>query len=336
MASQNIVSPAPKRIWKDAEIPDVLKDRNVLVVGYGNQGRPQALNLRDSGLRVKIGARAESQKRSVAEADGFEVLPLADALRWADIIMLSMPDDVMADAYAATIAPHLRDGQAIGFVHGLVIHAGWVKPAPGLNVFLAAPKAQGKGVRSRYEAGGGVPGLFAVHQDPAGNTANVARAYLKAIGCGRVGIMETTFAEETICDLFSEQAVLCGGLTSMIKAAFDTLVDGGYSPEVAYFECLYEVKLVADLLHERGLNGMRRGISSTAQFGDVTRGERVINDSVRQTMKTVLSEIESGQFASEMLADFNNGNAIIQGKLAADDAHLIERTHHDLRARLQF
>lgn len=327
----------PKPILRDNDIDlQPLAERRVVILGYGNQGRPQALNLRDSGLTVKIGARSVSRNRVQAEEDGFEVLGISQALAWADVAMLLLPDEVMADVYAQDLAPHLRPAQTIGFGHGLVIHAGWIRPAPDLNVFLVAPKGQGKGVRSKYLDGSGVPGLYAVHQDPGGHTEQIALAYAKAIGCARVGVMPTTFAEETVSDLFSEQAVLCGGLTSLIKTAFETLVEAGFSPEVAYFECLYEVKLIADLLHERGITGMRQGISSTALFGDVSQGERVIDGHVRENMRQVLGDILSGRFSDAMQAEFAGGKPRIQARLLADQSHLIERTHRDLHERLRF
>ncbi len=327
----------PKPILRDNDIDlKPLLNQNVVVLGYGNQGKPQALNLRDSGVTVKIGVRPDSRKRDEAMADGFEVLPIPDALRWGDVMMMLMPDEVMADVYAQSLAPHLKAGQSLGFGHGLVIHAGWVQPKPDLNVFLVAPKAQGRGVRNKYVAGSGVPGLYAVHQDPGGNTEAIALAYAKALGCGRVGVMQTTFAEETVSDLFSEQAVLCGGLTSLIKTAFETLVEGGFSPEVAYFECLYEVKLIADLLHERGINGMRSAISSTALYGDISRGERVIDGHVRENMRRVLDDIVSGRFSEAMRHEFVQDKPEIQQALLKDEQHLIERTHRDLHERLKF
>lgn len=311
-------------------------ERKVAILGYGNQGRPHALNLRDSGVEVRIGARPESGKRASAEAEGFEVLAMPDAVRWADVVMCMLPDDVAADVYDAAIAPHLRAGQCLGFCHGLVIHAGWVRPDAGVNVFLLAPKAQGRGVRNKFVAGSGVPGLYAVHQDPSGDTLEVALAYGKAIGCGRVGLMPTTFAEETVSDLFSEQAVLCGGLTSLIKTAFDTLVEAGFAPEVAYFECLYEVKLIADLLHERGINGMRTAISSTALYGDISRGDRVIDGHVRENMRRVLADILSGRFAEEMREEFAAGKPRIREALWRDDMHGVEQTHRRLHEGLRF
>jgi ketol-acid reductoisomerase len=327
----------PKVIFQDNDIDlQPMLSRNTVIIGYGNQGRPHALNLRDSGVEVKIGARSESQKRTEALADGFEVLPIPEALAWADVVMLAMPDDVMGNVYEQTLAPYLGAGQALGFVHGLVIHEGWVKPKADLDVFMVAPKGQGRGVRNKYLAGTSVPGLYAVHQNPTGHAEKIAMAYAKALGCGRVGIMETTFAEEAICDLFSEQAVLCGGLTSMIKTAFEVLVERGFSPEVAYFECLYEVKLIADLLHERGITEMRKGISSTALYGDISRGERVIDGHVRETMRQVLDEIVSGQFSEAMRQEFAKGKPEINQVVAQDEQHLIERTHRDLHQRLRF
>lgn len=327
----------PKVILRDNDIDlQPILDRKVVIVGYGNQGKPHALNLRDSGVQVKIGTRTGSQKRAEALEDGFEVLPIPEALAWGDVIMLAMPDEVMGQVYEQTLAPYLKAGQAVGFVHGLVIHEGWVKPKPDLDVFMVAPKAQGRGVRNKYLAGTGVPGLYAVHQNATGHAEKIALAYAKALGCGRVGVMETTFAEETICDLFSEQAVLCGGLTSVIKTAFETLVEKGFSPEVAYFECLYEVKLIADLLHERGITGMRNGISSTALYGDISRGERVIDSHVRENMRQVLDEIVDGRFSEAMRREFANGKPEIRQAVARDEAHLIERTHRDLHQRLKF
>lgn len=327
----------PKPILRDTDIDlQPILNRKVVVIGYGNQGKPHALNLRDSGVAVRIGVRPESRKREDALADGFEVMPFADALAWGDLMMLAMPDEVTADVYEKSLAPHLRAGQAIGFIHGLVIHEGWVQPKADLDVLMVAPKAQGRGVRNKYLTGSGVPGLVAVHQNATGQAEKIALAYARAIGCGRVGIMQTTFAEETICDLFSEQAVLCGGLTAIIKTAFDTLVERGFSAEVAYFECLYEVKLIADLLHEQGITGMRNGISSTALYGDISQGERVIDGHVRETMRRVLDEIISGQFSESMRQEFAQGKPEIRQAVLRDEQHLIERTHRDLRQRLTF
>ncbi len=307
-----------------------LKDRKIAILGYGNQGRPQALNLRDSGLNLRIGVRSGSLKRSEAESDGFQVLPMAEVIQWADVVVMLLPDEVMARVYDEDVSPYLRAGQYLGFSHGLAIHAGWIKPDPEINVFMVAPKAQGRGVRNKYVAGSGVPALYAVAQDPSGNTEAIALAYSKSLGCGRAGVIQTSFKEETECDLFSEQAVLCGGLTSLIKNAFEVLVEAGFSEEAAYFECMYEVKLIADLLHEKGISGMRDGISSTALFGDVSRGERIIDPHVKETMRQVLAEITSGQFADEMKREFETGKPQIQSQTTKDYHHPIEKTHRRL------
>ncbi len=325
-----------KVILTDANISiEPLRERKITILGYGNQGRPQALNLKDSGINVKIGLRAASQKRAQAEADGFDVLPMAEAIAWADVVMMLLPDEVMAKVYEEDVAPYLKSGQYLGFGHGLVIHAGWVKPNSEINVFMVAPKAQGRGVRNKYLMGSGVPALYAVSQDPSGKTESVALAYAKALGFGRVGVIPSSFKEETECDLFSEQAVLCGGLTSLIKNAFEVLLEGGFSEEAAYFECMYEVKLIADLLHEKGISGMRDCISSTALFGDVSRGERVIDPHVKETMREVLAEITSGQFAEEMRQEFESGKPQIQEQTARDYHHPIEETHRRLVENFQ-
>jgi ketol-acid reductoisomerase len=324
------------KIHYDATISDApLRQRRLAVLGYGNQGRPQALNLRDSGMTVKIGLRPNSRYADQATADGLEVVSFEAATQWADVLMLLLPDEWMADVYEQSIARHLRPGQYLGFGHGLVIHAGWVTPRPDINVFLVAPKAQGRGVRSKFVAGSGIPALYSVHQDPSGDTEAIALAYAKAIGGGRVGVLPTTFKEETECDLFSEQVVLCGGLTALIKAAFDTLVENGFSPEAAYFECLYEVKLIGDLLHDRGITGMRQAISSTALFGDLTRGERVIDGHVRATMQQVLDEITSGRFAAEMKAEFEAGRPTMRAQQEKDYHHPIEATFRRLHQELR-
>lgn len=312
-----------------------LENRKIAIMGYGNQGRPQALNAKDSGLTVKVALRENSRNRDQAIADGFEVLTFEAATQWADVLMMMLPDDRMGEIYTLEIAPFIRPGQYLGFCHGLVIHAGWLEADEGLNVFLVAPKAQGRGVRNKYLMGSGVPGLFCIHHDPSGDTREVALAYAKAIGCGRVGILPTTFKEETECDLFSEQAVLCGGLTSLIKAAYETLVENGFSPATAYFECLYEVKLIGDLLHDRGITGMREAISSTALFGDLSRGERIIDSHVKATMQEVLDEITSGQFARQMKREFAEGKPNMKSKMEADYHHPIEETFRQMRDSLK-
>lgn len=322
---------AQKRIFRDADIDiSPLASKTVAILGYGNQGRPQGLNLRDSGIHVLVAARAGSDKFAQAEADGLEAMAILDAVQQADVLMMLFPDEVMHDVFEAEVQPYLRPGQYLGFGHGLAVHAGWIDLPPELNVFLVAPKGQGRGVRNKYLAESGVPGLIAVAQDVTGDTEAVAKAYAKAIGCGRAGVMPTTFEEEAVCDLFSEQVVLCGGLTSLIQNAFETLVEAGYAPETAYFECLYEVKLIADLLHEKGIAGMRDGISSTALFGDISRGHRVIDAHVKDTMRTVLGEIQSGLFAQQMLLECGAGKPVIKTQIEADRGHLIEQTHRHL------
>lgn len=324
------------KIFYDQDIDLVpLQQKNVAVIGYGNQGRPQALNLKDSGLNLKIGIRQESRYSGLAQADGFEVLSIEEAAQWADVLMLLLPDELMAAIYAQRIAPNLAPGKYLGFGHGLAIHAKWVAPKADTNVFLVAPKAQGRGVRNKFINGSGIPGLYSVHQDPSGNTLDITLAYAKGIGCGRIGILPTSFKEETECDLFSEQAVLCGGLTSLIKAAFETLVENGFSPVAAYFECLYEVKLIGDLLHERGITGMRKAISSTALFGDLTRGDRIIDGHVKANMQQVLEEITNNRFAQEMLEEFQAGKPLISERIEKDYYHPIEEMHRQLQQSLK-
>lgn len=324
-----------KAILTDEDIDlTPLLSKSVAIIGYGNQGRPQALNLRDSGIHVLVGVRDHSTHRETAEADGFETYAIRQVVSRADILMLLLPDETMASVYETEIAPAIESGQSLGFAHGLVIHAGWLKPRSDLNVFLVAPKGQGRGVRQKYLQGSGVPALYAVFQDATGQALQIALAYAKAIGSGRVGVLQTTFKEETECDLFSEQAVLCGGLTRLIQQAFETLIDAGFSPEGAYFECLYEVKLIADLLHEKGIAGMRQAISSTALFGDISRGDRIIDSHVRDNMRDVLQDILSGRFYQEMLEEFAAGKPRIQSALAQDSQHPIEQAHAFLSAYL--
>jgi ketol-acid reductoisomerase len=316
---------------------EALTGRRIVLLGYGNQGRPQALNLKDSGLDVAVGLREGSGQCSQATADGLPVFSPEEACQWADVILFMMPDEAIPAAYEAYVLPAVADEKAryIGFAHGLCIASSWVVPDPRLGVFLVAPKAQGRGVRDKFLAGSGVPGLVAVHQDPSGDTEALALAYAAGIGCGRVGVFKTTFREETECDLFSEQVLLCGGLSAMITAAFDTLVEAGYSEEVAAFECLYEVKLLGDLLHERGIDGMRTAISPAARFGDVTRGERVIDGHVRENMRAVLAEIRSGQFAAELKADAEAGSPKVAAALEATQQHPLTQTYRRLLTMIQ-
>jgi ketol-acid reductoisomerase len=320
-------------VFRDADIhPELLKSKRIAIIGFGSQGRAQALNLRDSGCQVVVGLRPGSANVAVAQQAGLQVADIPTAVRESDVIALLIPDEVQAEVYARDMAPNLRSGACLAFAHGFAIHYRTIVPAPSTNVLLVAPKGIGPMVRATYQAGGGVPALIAVHQDPTGDTRDVALAYAGALGCGRVAILETTFREETETDLFGEQAVLCGGLTELIRAGFDTLVGAGYPAELAYFECLHEVKLIADLIHQRGIAGMRAAISNTAAYGDLTRGRRVIGAAVRQAMTELLAEIQSGAFAREWLGEQAAGKPHLQALAVKDAAHPIEEVGRALRA----
>jgi ketol-acid reductoisomerase len=320
-------------ILRDADLPrGRLDGGTIAIIGYGSQGAAQAQNLRDSGLRVVVGLRADSPRRAAAHAAGLAVADIPAAVRAATVVVLLTPDEIMGALFAQEIQPHVAPGAYLGFAHGFAIHYGRIVAPPATNVFLVAPKGIGPMVRAQYVAGRGVPALFAVQQDPSGDTRSVALAYAAALGCGRAGVLETTFREETETDLFSEQAVLCGGLTALIRAGFDTLVSAGYAPEVAYFECLHEVKLIADLLHTRGIAGMRAVISNTAKFGDITRGTRIITPAVRDAMQQVLGEVQSGQFAREWQAECAAGRPTLRAQAAADAQLPIEAVGTRLRA----
>jgi ketol-acid reductoisomerase len=310
----------------------ILAHRTIAIIGFGSQGRAQALNLRDSGCAVIVGLRAGSPRRAAAESAGLRVDTPQAATAAADVVMLLAPDEAQPAIFAEQVAPHLRPGSYLGFAHGLAVHYRKIVPAADTNVFLCAPKGIGPMVRQQYVDGAGVAALIAVYQDPAGDTRDVACAYACALGCGRVGILETTFREETETDLFGEQAVLCGGLTELIRAGFETLVEAGYAPEMAYFECLHEVKLIADLVHARGIAGMREAISNTAAFGDVTRGRRVIGPATRTAMREILVEIQSGAFADEWLAEHAAGQPTLRARIAESAAHPIEAAGRPLRA----
>ena len=277
---------------KDAK-KDLITGKKVAVIGYGSQGHAHANNLRDSGVDVRVGLRSQSVGRKKAEDAGFTVLSPADAVDWADIIMILVPDEIQGDLFRETIAGALSSGSYLAFAHGFNIHFGQIVPPNDVNVFMVAPKAPGHMVRYEYTQGRGVPMLIAIDQDPTGDTKEVALAYASAIGGGKAGVIETTFREETETDLFGEQVVLCGGVTQLIYAGFDTLVEAGYSPEMAYFECLHELKLIVDLIYEGGISNMRYSVSNTAQYGDMTRGPRIITDETRREMKRILAEIQT-------------------------------------------
>src|SRR5919197_1089940 len=275
----------------------------VAVIGYGAQGHAHALNLHDSGVEVEVLLREGSAPREAAEDAGLTVASIADATRGAQVAAILLPDHVQKGVYEQEIEPNLEPDAALLFAHGLNIHFGRIVPAAGHDVVMVAPKAPGKRVRELYEAGAGTPGLVAVHRDASGRALDVAIAYGTAIGCGRVGLLETTFAEETESDLFGEQAVLCGGVTSLIKAGFETLVEAGYQPEIAYYECLNELKLIVDLMYRGGLEYMRYSVSDVAEYGDLSRGRRIVDESVRARMREILAEVRSGAFADELFAD---------------------------------
>jgi len=284
-----------------------LAGKKIAILGYGSQGHAHALNLRDSGMDVRVGLRADSASRPKAEKAGLRVVDTAVAAREADIVMMLVPDEQGGEIYERDVLPGLKAGKYLAFGHGFNIHYKKIVPAPEVNVFMVAPKGPGHLVRSEYEKGRGVPCLLAIAQDPSGDTVRVGLAYAKAIGGTRAGVLETTFKEETETDLFGEQAVLCGGLTELIRAGYETLVEAGYSPEMAYFECLHEVKLIVDLIYEGGIANMRYSISNTAEYGDMTRGKRVIGDETRKAMKGLLKDIQSGKFADEWITEYRCG-----------------------------
>ena len=314
---------------KDIEL-DILRGKKIAIIGYGSQGHAHANNLRDSGMDVTVGVR-HGGSWDKAEKAGLPVKTPAEAAKGADLVMMLLPDETMAETYREEVGPNLKKGAYLAFAHGFNIHFGQIVPVADINVFMAAPKGPGHLVRSEYEKGSGVPCLIAVHQDPAGDTKDVALAYASGIGGGRAGILETTFREETETDLFGEQVVLCGGLTSLIQAGFETLTGAGYSPEMAYFECLHEVKLIVDLIYEGGISNMRYSISNTAQYGDLTRGPRIINDETKKEMRRILDEIQSGQFAREWLLECKVGKPVFNALTRRGEGHPVEEVGKRLR-----
>ncbi len=318
---------------KDAKM-SVLKNKKIVIVGYGSQGHAHANNLKESGMDVTAAEKEKSQNWEKAVKAGFKVLAASEAAKKADIIMMLVPDEYAADIYKEEIAPNIRKGAYLGFAHGFNIHFGQIAPPQDINVFMAAPKGPGHLVRSEYTKGSGVPCLIAIHQDPSKNTKAVALAYASAIGGGRAGIIETSFREETETDLFGEQVVLCGGLTSLIQAGYETLVEAGYSPEMAYFECLHEVKLIVDLIYEGGISTMRYSISNTAQFGDLTRGPRIITEETKKEMKKILKEIQSGEFAREWILECRANKPVFNALTRQGEDHPIESVGAKLRAMM--
>ena len=316
--------------------PAVLASKKVAVIGYGSQGHAHALNLRDSGVEVRVGLRPDSSSRATAGEDGLTVMDVAEAASWADVVMILVPDQHMAEIYETEVEPHLEEGDTLMFAHGFNIHYGAITAPEDIDVVMIAPKGPGHLVRRTYTEGSGVPCLIAVHQDASGSARELGLAYARAIGGARAGVLETTFAEETETDLFGEQVILCGGVAELIKASFETLVEAGYQPESAYFETLHELKLIVDLLYEGGLSWMRYSVSDTAEYGDYTRGSRIVTDETRAEMKRVLGEIQSGAFANEWLAQAREGAPFLHEQRQANRAHQIEQIGAELRELMPF
>lgn len=314
----------------------LIQAKKVGVVGFGSQGHAHAMNLRDSGVAVKVGLREGSKSGDVAREAGFEVAPVAEVAKWADVVMVLAPDTAQKAIYDAEIAPHLEDGDAVLFGHGLNIHFKLIEPAANVTVGMVAPKGPGHLVRRQFEDGKGVPCLIAVEQDPQGNGRDLMLSYAGAIGGARAGVIPTTFEAETVTDLFGEQVVLCGGLEELIKTGFDVLVEAGYEPEMAYFECLHEIKLIVDLIFEGGLEQMNYSISDTAEFGGYVSGPRIIDAATKQRMKDVLGDIQDGTFTRKLVANVDGGNKELEELRATTAAHPIERTGKELRAMMSW
>lgn len=324
------------RVYYDSDADlNLVKSRKVAVIGYGSQGFGHSNNLKDSGVaEVVVGLREGSASRPKAERAGLRVMTPAEAARWADVVMVLVPDELQADLYRDELEPNMREGAALMFAHGFNIHYRLIEPRPDLDVLMIAPKGPGHLVRSEYLRGAGVPCLLAIHQDASGNAHDLGLSYGAAIGGGRAGIIETTFREEVETDLFGEQVVLCGGLSALIKAGYETLVEAGYAPEMAYFECLHEVKLIVDLIYEGGLANMRYSVSNTAEYGDYTRGPRVVDDHVRAEMKRILAEIQDGRFAREWVLENRAGQAHFKARRRLEAEHPIEGVGEKLRAMM--
>ena len=320
---------------KDANL-ELLKNKQVAIIGYGSQGHAHANNLKDSGIDVVVGLRADSTSRPKAEKAGLKVLETSEAVKGADIVMILVPDELQGDLYRQEIAPFLKKGAYLAFGYGFNIHFGQIVPSADINVFMVAPKGPGHMVRHEYTRGGGVPCLIAIHQDPAGNTKDMALAYASGVGGGRAGIIETNFREETETDLFGEQAVLCGGASALVQAGFETLVEAGYAPEMAYFECLHELKLIVDLMYEGGIANMRYSISNTAEYGDLTRGPRVVTAETKAAMKEILREIQEGEFAREWMLENQAYKPTLTALRRKGQQHPIEEVGGRLRSMMSW
>jgi ketol-acid reductoisomerase len=312
----------------------LLDGKTVAIIGFGSQGHAHALNLKDSGVDVVVGLREDSQSADQARAGGLEVLPVADAASRGDLVMMLVPDELHRAVWEGEVSDGIAEGNMLLFGHGFSVHYGEVEPPPGVDVALVAPKGPGHLVRRQFTEGSGVPGLIAVHVDASGQARDLALAYAKGIGCTRGGVIETTFKDETETDLFGEQAVLCGGASALVQAGFETLVEAGYDPQMAYFECLHELKLIVDLMYEKGLAGMRFSISNTAEYGDYTRGRRVVDEHVRTEMKRILAEIQSGDFAREWIAENRAGQESFQRMRAEQADTQVEHVGKELRSHM--
>lgn len=321
---------------KDCDL-SLLKDKTVAVIGYGSQGHAHALNLKDSGVNVVVGLKETSRSRTKAEAAGLRVMTVAEAAEAGDVVMMLVPDEVSADLYNVEVAPHMKEGDLLMYAHGFNVHYQLVQPAAGLDVAMVAPKGPGHTVRSQYVNGHGVPSLVAVYQDVTGKAKDLALAYAAGIGAGRAGILETTFKEETETDLFGEQAVLCGGVTALMKAGFEVLVEAGYEPEMAYFECVHEMKLVIDLINEGGFAAMRHSVSNTAEYGDYVSGDRVVTEETKNAMRQMLREVQNGKFASQFMTEFSSGRKAAFLAMRRNEAdHPVEYVGKELRSMMSW
>ena len=326
----------PKMYHENSADVALIRGKKVGIVGYGSQGHAHALNLKDSGVDVRVGLPTTSESRAKAKASGLTVGTVAEVAAWADVIMILVPDTVQPEVYKKEVAPHLTAGKTLMFAHGFNIRFGTIKPPANVDVTMIAPKAPGHRVREVFVEGGGTPALLAIHQDATGNAKQLALSYGKAIGATRAGVMETTFSEETETDLFGEQTVLCGGVSALVKAGFETLVEAGYQPEIAYFECLHELKLIVDLIYRGGLNYMRYSVSDTAEYGDYTGGPRIITEQTRETMRQMLREIQDGSFAKKWIAENETGREWFDATREKEQQQKLEKVGEELRGMMTF